>query len=341
MTELRADGRRCSCSRTSTGPTRRRSTSCGCSPARSRPCRRSSSPPTATTSSTAAIRSGSCSASSPRARCVRRLALARALSEAVARARRAARHRRRRAAPQHRRQSVLRHARCLRQASAEIPPTVRDAVLARAARLEPEARGAAGGGRDRAAARRALAARSARARRASAHLDECLASGMLVRGADGVAFRHELARLAVEESLAPDRAGSPAPARARRAGGPRRAQPDLARLAHHAEAAGDAAPSSASRPRPAARRRRSAPIARLRPSTRARCASPMPSPLTSARSCSSQGRRVLPHRPAGGGDRLCSGRGGLLPRAGRPSRRRPFDLVRVVDLVVPWSDPGG
>ena len=36
-------------------------------------------------------------------------------------------------------------------------------------------------------------------------LDECLTSGMLVHGVEGVAFRHELARIAVEDSLSPTR----------------------------------------------------------------------------------------------------------------------------------------
>ena len=36
-------------------------------------------------------------------------------------------------------------------------------------------------------------------------LDECLSSGMLASVSGGVAFRHELARLAVEESLPPNR----------------------------------------------------------------------------------------------------------------------------------------
>jgi AAA ATPase domain len=52
--------------RTSTGPTRRRSTCCACWPARSRPCPPSSSPATATTSSTGSTRSRSCSESWPR-----------------------------------------------------------------------------------------------------------------------------------------------------------------------------------------------------------------------------------------------------------------------------------
>ena len=54
-------------------------------------------------------------------------------------ARRAARRRRRRALPQDRRQPVLRH-RGARRGRREIPDTVRDAVLARAARLSPAAR---------------------------------------------------------------------------------------------------------------------------------------------------------------------------------------------------------
>jgi DNA-binding CsgD family transcriptional regulator len=62
---------------------------------------------------------------------------------------------------------------------------------------------------------------------------------MLVAAAAGVAFRHELARLAVEESVPPHRRVElhrrALAALADRPGG----APDLARLAHHAEAAGD------------------------------------------------------------------------------------------------------
>ena len=69
---------------------------------------------------------------------------------------------------------------------------------------------------------------------------------------DGVAFRHELARLAVEESLPPNRGSRCIGRRSRRSPRRRRA-PDVARLAHHAEAAGDAeavlrfAPAAAAR----------------------------------------------------------------------------------------------
>jgi DNA-binding CsgD family transcriptional regulator/tetratricopeptide (TPR) repeat protein len=120
----------------------------------------------------------------------------------------------------------------------EIPATVRDAVLARAARLGPEAK-------------RVLEAIAvvpqqtelwlldALAGDDAAHVEECLGSGMLRPDADAVVFRHELARLAVEESLAPRRRldlNRKALAAITAAPGDVR---DPARLAHHAEAAGD------------------------------------------------------------------------------------------------------
>jgi DNA-binding CsgD family transcriptional regulator/tetratricopeptide (TPR) repeat protein len=119
-----------------------------------------------------------------------------------------------------------------------IPDTVRDAVLARAARLSPPA-----GELLEAVAVVAppveLWLLEALAGDAADRLDECLASGMLVFEPAGVAFRHELARLAVEESTPPHRAvGLHRRALAALADPPGGA-PDLARLAHHAEAAGD------------------------------------------------------------------------------------------------------
>jgi DNA-binding CsgD family transcriptional regulator/tetratricopeptide (TPR) repeat protein len=119
-----------------------------------------------------------------------------------------------------------------------IPDTVRDAVLARAARLSRSAM----------ALLEAVAVVAppvelwlleALAGDAADRLDECLASGMLVFEPAGVAFRHELARLAVEESVPPHRAvGLHRRALAALADPPGGA-PDLAGLAHHAEAAGD------------------------------------------------------------------------------------------------------
>jgi DNA-binding CsgD family transcriptional regulator/tetratricopeptide (TPR) repeat protein len=122
--------------------------------------------------------------------------------------------------------------------SDEIPDTIRNAVLARAARLSG-------------VARRLLEAvavvpghvelslLAALADELIDRLDECLASGMLVQGPARVAFRHELARLAVEEAIGPNRRVAlhrAALAAIEARGGD---NPELAGLAHHADAAGD------------------------------------------------------------------------------------------------------
>ena len=76
---------------------------------------------------------------------------------------------------------------------------------------------------------------------------------MLTSEPAGVAFRHELARLAVEESVAPNRKLELHRAALAALADPPDGAPDLARLAHHAEAAGDAdavlrfAPAAAAR----------------------------------------------------------------------------------------------
>ncbi len=121
---------------------------------------------------------------------------------------------------------------------AELPATVRDAVLARASRLS-------------AAGRQVLAAAAVLGQRADLQLlatvsgqpvtavDECVQRGMLVDNGHGWAFRHELARLAIEQTLTPAaRAGLHAMAlRALRAAG----ISDDRRLAHHAAGSGDGA----------------------------------------------------------------------------------------------------
>jgi tetratricopeptide (TPR) repeat protein len=119
-----------------------------------------------------------------------------------------------------------------------IPATVADAVLARAARLSPPARQVL----DAAAVvappvETWLLAEAADA--APAQVDECVAARMLKGQGGGVAFRHELARLAVERALGPGRRadlhGRVLAALLTRHG----TAPDPARLAHHAEGAGD------------------------------------------------------------------------------------------------------
>jgi predicted ATPase len=121
----------------------------------------------------------------------------------------------------------------------EVPNTVRDAVLARAARLSP-------------AARQLLDATAVIPNQAEVWLlealagdgldplEECLASGMLMPAHDGVAFRHELARRTVEATLTPDRRVRLHRKAVEALAAPPKGAPDLARLAHHAEAAGDA-----------------------------------------------------------------------------------------------------
>ncbi|WP_309238247.1 LuxR C-terminal-related transcriptional regulator [Actinoplanes aureus] len=113
----------------------------------------------------------------------------------------------------------------------EVPLTVRDAVLSRIARLGPEAM----------AVLEAVSVAPPYAVPPSAGgLDEALHAGMLESVPGGVAFRHELARITVEESLTPHRRlhlhrwvlrtllEQPGDA-------------DPSRVAHHADAAGAAA----------------------------------------------------------------------------------------------------
>jgi DNA-binding CsgD family transcriptional regulator len=119
-----------------------------------------------------------------------------------------------------------------------VPATVKDAVLARAARLAPEARAVL----DVAAVIGSSIDLDVLLEVAGPVLDEtdaCIAGGLLRGSNDGLAFRHELVREAILAAVAPPRrrllharvleALRDAPETKR----------DLARLAHHAEAAGD------------------------------------------------------------------------------------------------------
>jgi DNA-binding CsgD family transcriptional regulator/tetratricopeptide (TPR) repeat protein len=115
-----------------------------------------------------------------------------------------------------------------------VPSSVRDAVLARAARLDREGRdvldavAVLGGRADLALLEGVLGA--------PPHgLDDCLAVGVLQAAGGEIGFRHELARRAVEDALDPVRRAD----LHGRALAALRVTADDARLAHHAEAAGD------------------------------------------------------------------------------------------------------
>ena len=122
-----------------------------------------------------------------------------------------------------------------------LPATIRDAVLARTARLGSDARGILD----------ALAIvpqqvelwlLEALVEGDIGALGDCVASGMLEETDRGIGFRHELARQAVEQSLAPDRrVALHRRALAALTEPPMGAVLDLARLAHHAEGAADVA----------------------------------------------------------------------------------------------------
>jgi DNA-binding CsgD family transcriptional regulator/tetratricopeptide (TPR) repeat protein len=130
---------------------------------------------------------------------------------------------------------VLRLLEVLAAGTKEIPSTVRDAVLAGAARLSPAAR----------TLLETLAVASptatvgvleAIAGDAVECLEECIGAGLVDTATGGVAFRHELARLVIDESMAPNRRVA-LHARALQAMGD---SADPARRAHHAEGAGNA-----------------------------------------------------------------------------------------------------
>jgi DNA-binding CsgD family transcriptional regulator len=121
----------------------------------------------------------------------------------------------------------------------EMPATIRDAVLARAGRLGASARGvleavAVVSPRIEIGLLEALATRELGA------LDECLASGVLRAEGRAVAFRHELARRVIEDSIPPHRLLVLHREVMRALRIPANGSRDLARLAHHAEAAGEA-----------------------------------------------------------------------------------------------------
>ena len=153
----------------------------------------------------------------------------------------------------------------------EIPASARDAVLARVSRLPARAREVL----DAAAligARVEFPLLTSVSGDPSAAADELLESGLLSMDGTALTFRHEIVRRAVQEAVPPLRSGLTHTRILR-------ALADLgcgddARLAYHAEAAGDG--PAVLRYAPAAARRRPgwAPTARPPPSSSGRCGSP-------------------------------------------------------------------
>jgi DNA-binding CsgD family transcriptional regulator/tetratricopeptide (TPR) repeat protein len=118
----------------------------------------------------------------------------------------------------------------------EVPANVRDAVLGRVSTLDGEARALL----DLVSLvppQAELWLLDAVPVAPAEALERCLATGILERDPEAVSYRHELARLAVEQALSPERAAilHEQVLRALEEAG---AEP--ARLVHHAEAAGDA-----------------------------------------------------------------------------------------------------
>jgi DNA-binding CsgD family transcriptional regulator len=118
----------------------------------------------------------------------------------------------------------------------QLPSSVRDAVLARAAALPPGARTLLES-LSVATGVVPLELVSALGGEHAASLDACLASGMLVGARDAVAFRHELAREAIADGVDPLRRVQLHRIALRVL---RERGADAALLAHHADAAGDA-----------------------------------------------------------------------------------------------------
>ncbi|HEX4746696.1 MAG TPA: AAA family ATPase [Gaiellaceae bacterium] len=118
-----------------------------------------------------------------------------------------------------------------------IPETVRDAVLARSAGLGDTARRLL----EAVAVLRPVADTWLldELDEGGAGLEECLDSGMLRQVGSGFAFRHELARRAVETSMRPDRLLRLHRRALRALEHPPNGTLDVERLAHHADAAGD------------------------------------------------------------------------------------------------------
>jgi len=126
---------------------------------------------------------------------------------------------------------------CLAAGATDVPATIRDAVLARVGRLGESARGAVEAASVVPGAVELWLLEAVGAEAVGA--DESVASGVLVADGERVRFRHELARLAVEESLLPARRRALHRALSDALAQPPSGDVDHARRAHHADAGQD------------------------------------------------------------------------------------------------------
>ena len=173
------------------------------------------------------------------------------------------------------------------------------------------------------AARRAMAPRGA-TDTTPAPVDECVAAGMLVAEAgwrSGTSWCASPSR-----GSTPTASARPSPPRARRAGrtAERRARRH-ARLAYHAEAAGDTDAVSGSRRTPASVRRLSGRTARRQPSTPRDSVRPplsLPPPRADLLRASFEPSCYVTDQKRRG-DRCARGGDALPPRSGRPAHARP------------------
>ena len=166
-----------------------------------------------------------------------------------------------------------------------VPSTVRDAVLGRAARLSAEARAtleaaAVLGNRTRHDVVVAVAESG------PAALDDCVARGFLGDDAGELSFRHDLARLAIENAITPWRRRQ----LHARAVTVLADDPDVVRRAHHAIGADDGDAVLEIAPRAAARAPRSVRTGKRRRCWEGRCDTSTNLRPTPGRSCSRRGR---------------------------------------------------
>ena len=187
----------------------------------------------------------------------------------------------------------------------EVPASARDAVLARAARLGSDSRAVL----DAAAligTRVELALLEPVTGCPPSAIDELLASGLLAGDGMALQFRHEIARLAVEQRS--PRTGAAAIHARILAALQALGCDDDARLAFHAEAAGDGPAVLRHAPRPPAGRPSWPRTARRPPSSSGRCASRTGPIRPRSPACTTACLRGIAAGPLAGG--------GRRPRAG-------------------------